>query len=406
MNFLQQMEQKRVKDCEELELRRKKERDDDKKELLGMFKNMISENVSTLVTRTELVEKENKDLKSKVDSPIEDMNTVKQHIFKEKQPSVSEPSAGPKFFCDQPDTADLTQSNQDQLKSIISMARRTVGLQRIDQQDLIRMRQAQYGGARSAEEEKLFAVREFLECEVKLPKDTIELMKVEKIFSPALQSNPQWLYVTFEDESSIQKIFGKTRIMRKESRIITYIPREFHSRFVALRDLSYTIRHEEDCKTRIKMGFNDLHLDKKDKNTGRWIRVKVDFELPAIDLSRSPLKEPSNSPAPGRPEQNRQSKRGRESTGSDSNNTPKVSKVDVTDNKIQAQDKSVSVDSFEKRLRDADLVSEIVEDPAEKCHGKLDHGNVVSITSTPLGKSISSQSSESPVFKKTNHKQN
>ena len=186
MNFLQQMEQKRVKDCEELELRRKKERDDDKKELLGMFKNMISENVSTLVTRTELVEKENKDLKSKVDSLIEDMNTVKQHIFKEKQPSVSEPSGGPKFSCDQPDTADLAQSNQDQLKSIISMARRTVGLQRIDQQDLIRMRQAQYGGARSAEEEKLFAVREFLECEVKLPKDTIELMKIEKKISPAL----------------------------------------------------------------------------------------------------------------------------------------------------------------------------------------------------------------------------
>ena len=83
MNFLQEMEQKMVKDCKELELRRKKERDEDKKELLGMFKNMISENVSTLVTRTELVEKENKDLKSKVDSLIEDMNTVKQHIFKE-----------------------------------------------------------------------------------------------------------------------------------------------------------------------------------------------------------------------------------------------------------------------------------------------------------------------------------
>ena len=43
--------------------------------------------------------------------------------------------------------------------------------------------------------------------------------------------------------------------MRKESRILTYIPKEFHSRFEAIRDFGNIIRLEEKCKTRIKMGL-------------------------------------------------------------------------------------------------------------------------------------------------------
>ena len=61
-----------------------------------------------------------------------------------------------------------------EITQIISHSRRTVGLQQIDKHDPVRMRQDQFGGAVNEEEEKLFAVREYLHLEIKIPKATIE----------------------------------------------------------------------------------------------------------------------------------------------------------------------------------------------------------------------------------------
>ena len=57
---------------------------------------------------------------------------------------------------------DNTVSNE--LLEIISLGRRTIGLQKIDEADLIRMRQDQYGGANTEEEEKLLPRWERLRC--------------------------------------------------------------------------------------------------------------------------------------------------------------------------------------------------------------------------------------------------
>ena len=46
-------------------------------------------------------------------------------------------------------------------KKLVSLSRRAVELHRIDDKDLKRMRQKQYGGARNEEEEKILAAREF-----------------------------------------------------------------------------------------------------------------------------------------------------------------------------------------------------------------------------------------------------
>ena len=54
------------------------------------------------------------------------------------------------------------------LSEIISLARRTVGLHIIDTADLQRMRLEQYGGAKTEQEERLLAAREYLHCELKL----------------------------------------------------------------------------------------------------------------------------------------------------------------------------------------------------------------------------------------------
>ena len=55
-------------------------------------------------------------------------------------------------------------------------------------EDLARMRQSQYGGAQNEDEERLFAVREFLQCEVKIPKEIIQNMKIVNIFPPSIST--------------------------------------------------------------------------------------------------------------------------------------------------------------------------------------------------------------------------
>ena len=83
-------------------------------------------------------------------------------------------------------------SQEDELGPVISLGRRTVGLHKIDQADLVRMRQEQFGGAKSEKEEKVLATKEYLQMEMKLAKETIDKMEIERIFFPA-KENPQYL---------------------------------------------------------------------------------------------------------------------------------------------------------------------------------------------------------------------
>ena len=89
------------------------------------------------------------------------------------------------------------QEQPGRLPEIISEARRTVGLYRIDNSDLQRMRQEQYGGAQTEDEEKLLAVREYLKGELKIDNETIKRMEIEKMFLLRMD-NAECLYVTFK----------------------------------------------------------------------------------------------------------------------------------------------------------------------------------------------------------------
>ena len=48
--------------------------------------------------------------------------------------------------------------------------------------------------------------------------------------------------------------------MRKESRVKTYIPRQFRDRARAISEIEYNLREVKKCKTKVKMGFKDLQL--------------------------------------------------------------------------------------------------------------------------------------------------
>ena len=82
-----------------------------------------------------------------------------------------------------------------------------------------------------------------------------------------LKDDPQSFNVTFESSSSVSRIYDKTRIMRKESRITNYIPRQFKDRLRAVSEFDYNLRLDKKYQTRIKMGIQDLELHKKLRGT-------------------------------------------------------------------------------------------------------------------------------------------
>ena len=143
------------------------------------------------------------------------------------------------------------------------------------------------------------------------------------------------MFVTFKHGSSVSKIFEKTRVMRKEARILNYIPPEFQERYFDIREIEFRLRQEENCQTRIKMGFHDLELSKTVRGSGRWQRVTLPPGLAAVDLNQtgggsrtSVATNLTESPAPGRPGQDR--KRGRDSPGNQAGQSdPKAAREDL-----------------------------------------------------------------------------
>ena len=210
---------------------------------------------------------------------------------------------------------DVEKKNDKKIERILSLGRRTVGLQKIDKSDLLRMRQPQFGGAKSEEEEKVLAVQEFLKYEMKFDREELEEMEVERIFFPAKKKDPHYLYVTFRYERSVRMIYQRTRCMRKESRILIYIPREFHDRYDDLAGYEYKIRKFENYQTRIKWGYEDLELYKRYRGADEWERVALPEGLQKVNIN--PRNSISLSPAQGRPGQTlgRGEKRDRGSPG-------------------------------------------------------------------------------------------
>ena len=357
MSYLKKMEEKRLKEKEEDAEMRKKEKEIDREEMVKLMNSCVEQKMSEMVVplkeRTDKVEKVQLEMQGQMNRLMEQMKVVKEKL--DEGPTQVESGIG------QADRLQVIAGGAKQatsgasinpsegasehgkeIRDIISHSRRTIGLQKIDRHDVARMRQEQFGAAANDDEEKLFAVREYLELEIKIPKTTVEKMEIERIFTPVSAGDDyQWLYVTFRSEASVHKIYEKTRIMRKESRILNYIPREFHSRFEAIRDIGNSIRISEKCKTRIKMGYMDLQLHKKEGSQGRWELVPLPSHLPAVELGISPRKPCSGSPAPGRPGQVRVDKRVREhSEGSPSEKLPsKVSRSHEIEDKEEENPK-------------------------------------------------------------------
>ena len=196
------------------------------------------------------------------------------------------------------------QGKEELIRSICEKSRRTIGFKRIDENDIKRMygEAVPYGRAGNREEALLLTVREFMHYELKISANEQDNMEIEELFERRSEQLDT-VYVRFKYRSSMSKIFDRVRFLRKDSQLVTYIPREFQERFKALNENLKLMRQEgEGWRTRVKLGQLDLEVSMKGKQIGSMYQsVTLDIrDLPQVCLTR-PQTPVSNSPPPGRP---------------------------------------------------------------------------------------------------------
>ena len=386
------------------------EREKDKQELKQLISKGVKDEVEAAIEpikeKQVQLEQVQTDMQNGFSEVMAEVKNIKEQLANKGQSQVwSSSSVGQ--FVGQPYAAEPVAANgvDDKMTEVISLGRRTVGLFKIDQSDLDRMRQEQFGGAKSGDEEKLLAVEEFLKCEMKFDREAIEQMEIERVFPPAKKSNPQYLYVTFKHERSVTLIYQRTRCLRKESRVLIYIPMQFHDRY-DLAGLEYKLRKFENYQTRIKWGWRDLELYKKIRGTEKWQKVDLPEGLRKVDMNprRSSI---TLSPAPGRPSQDpsQGEKRGRKASGSpQGQNTPKSVRqetvIDLTKERNKERD-----EAWKENIENAKLVGEATISPVGDNEGlkkRLDRGLITSVTGTPAKPSFLLDSHSSPILCKSN----
>ena len=235
---------------------RLKEKEKDRLELKQLISDGVKKEVKSLIDpvneRVKQVESVQEHMEDQIKVMSEELKELREQLYAKTSGSQSVPDNYPPKSISRGSGSESSSVGQSsdmtsELLEIISLGRRTIGLHKIDEADLERMRQDQYGGAKTEEEERLLAVKEYLKCELKIDSETIESMEIERIFSPPMTS-PSHLYVTFKKESSVARVFEQTRIMRSGSRILYYVPRQFKYRAKAIRDLEYQIRQGKNIK--------------------------------------------------------------------------------------------------------------------------------------------------------------
>ena len=371
------------------------EREQDKREIKEMISDGVKKEVETSIQplreKQALLESEQVDMKHQFSDVLKEVRDIKNKL---ESNNLASSSIQQGWQGQGEQEVQVVGGDNQGLDQVVGEARRTIGLYRIDHEDLDRMKQEQFGGAKSLEEQKTLAVKEYLKCELKIDTFSLERMKIEKTFF-LNADNPECLYVIFQNRSSVTKILEKTYLMRKESRIQTYIPRQFRDRARAMKEIEYNLRQEEKCKTRIRMGLKDLQLYKKERG-GKWEQVVLqEGELPPVDLG--PSSQGSASPPPGRPCQARGDKRSRESSGSPTGVILKAARKE--------NDEVDKVTDWAKTVEEADLVRNSPSiSPVQKGKGltkQPDVGLVMSITGTPNKATLPPlRDGSSPVFTK------
>ena len=211
------------------------------------------------------------------------------------------------------------------------------------------------------------------------------------------------MYVTFRYERAVRMIYQRTRCMRKESKVMIYIPREFHGRYDDLAGHEYRLRKFENYQTRIKWGYDDLELYKRLRGAEKWEKVALPDDLQKVNMN--PRTSISLSPAQGRPDHSygRGEKRERGSPSGTPGQANQKSlrqdeEVDLASDIINER-----TEAWSEILEKADLVGEATITPTKENQGlktQPDTGLITSITCTPAKPTFSIEPQQSPIISK------
>ena len=265
------------------------------------------------------------------------------------------------------------KGTEEKIRDICEKSRRTVGFYRIGEDDILRMYgdAVPWGGAKTREQARKLAVREFMACEMKISPTDQDHMEIEDIFERKSE-NLDTVYVRFRYRSSLFRIFEKVKFLTNgRSNLVTYIPREFQERFQALNDILKIVRSEgEGWRTRVKMGMVDLIVSKKTKQRGA-VYQELDLsdlpQLPSVCLNRQQT-QVTNSPPPGRPghgeedERRKRRRSGLSPTGATPNNKTKMKESNNlgSGNDKESDEEEIESES-EETVKEADAQHNITQ---------------------------------------------
>ena len=122
---------------------------------------------------------------------------------------------------------------------------------------------------------------------MKMMSYVIENLNIIRIFPPA---KPDWnvLYVEFGSDYEVDSIFSlTTNMVKRDHRVIRWIPKQMYERFRAVESLAYSFRQEDGLKTRVKIGRSDLMLSTRHPQSSIWVNRVLPSNFPPIYLPQN-----------------------------------------------------------------------------------------------------------------------
>ena len=225
-------------------------------------------------------------------------------------------------------THDGSEEQQEKVRTIFASAKRVVGLRPITKENVKECKeQMDKSGendgkseARKEDDARVEAAEQFLVEEMKMTREDIKTLGVERIFAPS-RDNWDTLYLKLDSETEVSFLMGFKQYMRKglegpeKAEVINYIPKELFARYKAITKIGNEARHKsgKTINFRVTFGDEDLRLQYKTRGSKYWdAPVPLPEDLPGIE-HHLPRGDRSPGMAPGRrplnPEQERTNKR-------------------------------------------------------------------------------------------------
>ena len=307
--FLREDKEARAKEKEEESKARAIERKEDMEKISEMITTRVKKEVENALKpvedRMNKQDELNTDMARQFKFIMKELETLKEVMRSKEYPALpehSEQRAGLGGIGRSSDMgrlgADGSRGSGLRVRDMCSAARKVIGLTPIEPKMLeIQMRSY---GAKNIGEAMLMEVKSYLKCEMKVLPSEIEKLDIVRIFHPA---KDDWnvLYVEFSSEYQVNSLYSYTKVMKKDNRLMRWVPKQMYERFSEVESYAYSIRKEEHLKTRVKIGQCDFELSTREPSSSVWKKRQLPANLPEIEVN--PLSSPNmaSSPPPGRP---------------------------------------------------------------------------------------------------------